>query len=189
MPASPIGTGGWCTATRREVSPPAGRAASRRRSQSSWAGSSSPARSPLRWLSSSSTRQAPAADHGRSDHGTAPQGGPQQGRVIVVARQQGHRQGLASRGIAQGLIQQFRQPDVPTPGLVLAEVTADQQQVGGLPGGPQLVEGLHAARGGAGAAPAGRGSARRRRRADGDRSVEESAWLEASRRPGPDRSH
>ena len=75
-----------------------------------------------------------AAHQGRSDHGAAPQGGPQQGGVVVVARQQRHRQ--------RQRLQHFPQADVTAPALVIAEVTADQQQIGGLPERPKLAEGL-----------------------------------------------
>ena len=71
-------------------------------------------------------QQLPAAQRKqrRRDPGLAPEGGPQQAWVIVVARQQGRRH--CPR------FQQLPQAHVATQALVLAEITSDQEQIRGV---------------------------------------------------------
>jgi hypothetical protein len=65
----------------------------------------------------------------------APQGRLQQGGVIVIARQQRHGQ--------PGSGEQLSELHIASPALVLAEITADQQQIRDIPkGGKSLLQAM-----------------------------------------------
>ena len=82
-----------------------------------------PTRCAARAMAVQQQQPAFAAGKERRRHDSStPQGGPQQLGVIVVAGEQGHRRGPA--------LQQLAEPDVASPGLVLAEIATDQQQLG-----------------------------------------------------------
>jgi hypothetical protein len=59
----------------------------------------------------------------RGQGGPATEDGPDRERVIMISSQQRHRKG-------QGL-QQVPQPDIATPAEVVAEISCDQEQIGG----------------------------------------------------------
>ena len=71
--------------------------------------------------------------HRRGHNGMAAQGGSQQVGSVVVAGQQGNGRGPGGQAVAQ--------PGVTRPTLVLAEVAAEQQQIGGRCLDPGLLEG------------------------------------------------